>query len=283
MEDHNHDLLSDSVESPPGLASRTCARIWSGIDNDEPDYEPNSGTFLNSAYFSPETVMPAEFLLQTTDAEEVEPQTPKVTRKVEIADTSLPRSTGWIGLVASVSVGIVIAIFMFPMLRYLDRSTRSYVADSWMGEISRRVEQYEQIHGVQGGGSQVSVLPPYNLALSGWQEVHHEVFAPPHPAFVHPEAMSEKSFVETFIQLRSEQQGIFSKEVMQVQQQFILSDFFEKLDEPIPLNVSGLSDHILLVMPGREPLVRSAYGQGLLLKDGRVFSRIPPSVEVQKK
>jgi hypothetical protein len=33
------------------------------------------------------------------------------------------------------------------MIRFAERTTRSHVAEGWTSEISRRIGQYEQIHG----------------------------------------------------------------------------------------------------------------------------------------
>jgi hypothetical protein len=285
METQNQKQLLDSVEPPPGLASRTCAKIWAAVDhgeqNSNQNYGLSSGTFLDSAYFSPETVLPAHFLLYPSEPDEVEPKTPKVAKRIEIDEDPPPRSSHGIGLIASVSVGIVIAGFLFPMIRYAERSTRSYVTDSWMNEINRRVDQYEQIHGTQNNELPVTELPPYNLALSGWQELHSEILA--HPSG----SANAKAEAATF--------GIGTRVVRGQQPASLLPDGVSLdemisegvLDEPpyreFSYNPFEWFDSILLVIQGQESSVRSAYGQAILFKDGRVFFRSTPNAELLKK
>ena len=284
MQRQKIDALPDTAEPPPMLASRTCAKIWNSLDNEVPDCNPNSGTFLNSAFFSPETVLPEAFLLQACETEKSRIQGEK--RKNEVEEISSPRrSTSWIGLVASVSVGMVIAVFLFPMVRYAERSTRSIVTDSWMGEISRRVDQYEQIHGVQSSGVQVTELPPVNLALSGWQEVHPDVYLTPPPLPGMPANVVFALRTGQTLDGDKEKRGtdFDSYAIVLGQQPAMNLGLFECLDETMSLDTSGLSDYILLVMPGREPLVRLAYGRDVLIKDGRVFFRVPPNAEAPKR
>ena len=271
------------------------------------DYTPNSGTFLDSAFFSPETVLPASYLLGTSEPEEMKPiSTPKTARKIEIEEPSR-QSSHWIGLVASVSVGILIAFFLFPMIAFVTRSTQSYVTSSWESEINRRVGNYEQIHAKQGSASQSEELLPYNLAVSSWQELHAEMFT--HSPYPNPLAKpffgSNQSptpfeavvgdpyalpypcswFEPDAIAIRSDKNpdgtGIrkprFSVSILED-----LADFSE-WDVLVSADMVGMADMMLLITPRQENSVRSAFGQNILLRDGRVFFRILPGVEAAQK
>jgi len=265
------DSLDDSIDPPSGLASRTCKKNWATLDSGEQGFTPNSGTFLDSAFFSPETVLPPSYLLGTCEPEEVQPEKPKTTRKIEIVEEP-PRRTPLIGLIASISVGMVIAGFLFPTIIYVIRSTQSHVTGSWENEINNRVGNYEQIHGGRGGIPQSEELLPYNLAASSWQELLFPANvlssfeqlptpfgAPVAPAYANPFAHQT------------------SGEVVQGDQSSVLHlEGFTDWEVLVPSDVSGMADTMILVTPGQENAVRSAFGQNILLKDGRVFFRVLP-------
>ena len=275
------NYMGDPVEPPPQLASRTCAKIWDTLDNDEQDCPIDSGTFLDSAFYSPESVLPTHFLARTSDSsDEIESVPTKIPKKIEIDNKeNVPRSSHWISLVASVSVGIIIAFFLFPMIEYTKRSTRSYVTESWMSEINRRVDQYEQIHSNQNNIPQIEEIFPFNLALSGWQELYSETlmslpFLPTKPAI---------SFKDMIVQVENTpHKKQISNEIFRGQERYLLPDF-DKENKSIPLDTNGIPNHMLLLTPGQENSVRSAFGQDILLKDGRIFFRILPNAEPPKK
>jgi hypothetical protein len=265
---------------------------------------------LDSAYFSPETLLPAHLLLSPSEPDEIKPEIPKVAKKIEKEDEPPPRPSHWIGLIASVSVGIIIALVVFPMIRYAERSTRDYVTDSWVNEISRRVDQYEQIHGTKNDG-QVEEMPPYNLAFSGWQELHSGILASPSSRsprvstgriYSHddpwndPWKMSLEDRADRYFEGRdtsiamafplartSDTTQNQYETIRHHQQPLIPLPNLEGLEEPMPLDISGFLEYILLIAPGQEIPVRSAYGQDILIKDGRVFFRSVPSTELLKK
>jgi hypothetical protein len=260
------ELLRGKVDPPTALASRTCAKIWQTLDSEKQDPAPNSSIFLDSAFLSPESILPPSFLLQTFEpdtskSDEGKREIPKAGEKLETEEDEErpPRSSHWIGLIASVSVGMVIAVFLFPMLEFAKRSTRSYVAESWMTEINRRVDQYEQIH---GNTSRSEELQPLNLALSGWQELSSEAFV---------------SSLLLFGNAPSGEQTL--KEAMGEQQPLRWADL-EGVDASIPFEITGLSEPLLLSIPRSwEGTARSAHGKDVLIKDGRVFFRILPNRE----
>jgi len=250
----------------------------------------DSGTFLDSAFYSPETILPPTFWRQNSDSdeEEIEPKIPRAARRIETKrieqDEEPPHSTHWIGLVASVSVGVVIAFFLFPMIRYAERSTRSYVAESWVGEINRRVGQYEQIYGNQPNATDTEEMQPINLALSGWQELHSEAFS------LSADSLSANiagKYLAECVSLEQSGTGEVAGHAvagnMSIDADGLLAGFFDGWAESILPDTSGLSDHTLLIMPGQANGARSAFGQGILLKDGRVFVRIVPGTEPAAK
>jgi len=267
--------IAGFFEPPPQLAQRTCTKIWETLDKEgeEKNEILNKPATVDSVLgfihdpFKTVVAMPV-----------VEPIIPNVSEKVKTSHAGVPKSTSksshWIGshrigLVTSVSVGIVVAFFVFPMMRYAERSTRSYVTGNWMSEIHRQVDQYEQIHVNRSNVPRIEELLPFNLALHGWQELYST-----------PPSGPTKYSLASIIQAGGEPHP--PNDVVRGQQLIFLTDF-GGLNEPIPLDMSGMSDHILLSMPGQESSVRSALGQDILFKEGRVFFRILPGTEPPKK
>ncbi|MDR0328036.1 MAG: SurA N-terminal domain-containing protein [Planctomycetaceae bacterium] len=277
------DDMEYSVEPPIGLARRTCAKVWATLDEatldkEEEDSEPQSGVFLDSACLSPESILPASFWLQNSDHDERERNIPPTDKKrIEFDESENASSRSFpIGLIASVSVGIVIAVFLFPAIQHVKRSTRSYVAESWRSEINRRVDQYEQIN--QGSVPGEEMLP-INLALSGWREVDSEILAA--PALSQGKiAHNANSFFDDII-VHFENDPVMSPHRHNRWTSQCGCD--RESTFPHSLDVEGLSDHMLLIMPGQDNPLRSAYGQYILLKDARVFFRELSNVEPPKK
>jgi hypothetical protein len=183
-------------------------------------------------------------------------------------------------LIASVSVGIVVAFFLFPMIELVKRSTRSYVTDSWESEITRRVGQYEQIHANQGNTPQMEDVLPYNLALSRWQELHSEKF------MLHHSRAYAVSFAEAADFVADKIAGKKSGTGSTFWEPFYSDKIDERQlwSEPQSINwiPDNMADSMLLVTPGRNNSIRSAFGQNILLRDGRVFLRVLPGMETEK-
>jgi type II secretory pathway pseudopilin PulG len=246
----------------------------------------DSGTFLNSAYYAPESILPDQFLTREPDPIESKPVMPKATVTVTAGtgNTNAPRSSGWIGLVASVSVGILFAFILFPAMNYINRTTRSHVAETWMTEINRRVDQYEQIHGSKNDTSLLEELLPVDLALSGWQALHSDTFAPASIicTFEHRigsdynanpiEARNTTSLGDLHYIAR-----IHNEDDDALILQFQSENGQERItsDGTAP----NILEDMLLLMLGQESLMRSAFGQDVLIKEGRVFFRILPGTE----
>ena len=260
------------------------------------DYTPNSGTFLDSVYFSPETVLPTSYLLGGSEPEktrEIAPNTSKPIRRFEIDESPPRRSSHWIGLIASVSVGMVIAGFLFPMIQLAKRSARSYVTDSWTNEITRRVGQYEQIHANQGNTPHSEELQPYNLAMSSWQELCAEKLshAPrtcemiaidgartPFEALIDPMYARRYTHSPPDAAIDDSAQHSEATVVQSRHSINLLAELTEFHDwcTLASSDMISMADTMLLVTPGQETLVRSAFGQNILIKDGRVFFRVLP-------
>lgn len=256
------DLPLDSLSNTLNDHKVCQAEQGRACDQHLQDVMPNSVAFLDSAYYAPESVLPPSFLLQYSEHEKVEREIPKTTRKrIEIdLDEKVHPQSSHIGLIASMSVGVLIAVFLFPVIRLAERGTRSFVTESYTGEICRRVDQYEQINASQNI-PQIEEMVPINLALSGWKEACSDMLAP-HTGFDVSAAQfgnefsavhfSDKSIVDFSTPLWADTEGS---------------------GEQIPLTMFGLSDHMLLVMLEQEETVRSAFGQDILFKDGRIFFR----------
>jgi len=226
------------------------------------DVMHDSVTFLDSAYYSPESVLPPSFLLQHSEPEKIENENPKSTKKrieIDLDEKVAPRSSH-IGLIASMSVGILIAVFLFPVIRLAERGTRSFVKESFTGEICRRVDQYEQINANLNAVQGDEILP-INLALSGWKELRSEILAP-NEGFNTPTARLDNVYPTAYCS---------DKDILKLPPP--LWGDSEDFLEPIPLDMSTLSDRMLLVLLGQESTARSAFGQDILFKDGRIFFR----------
>ena len=307
-------VLTDSIKLPPGLASRTCAKIWATIDNapidnKEQDYAPNSGTFLDSAYFSPETVLPASYLLGTSEPEEIRYELPKVRKRVEIVEEPPRRSAPGNGLIVPIVIGVVVSVLLFPMVAYITRSTKSYVAGSWESEINRRVGNFEQIHAGQGNTAQSEELLPYNLAASSWQELRAEMFAhSPRPNQLMANQRMEGVILGTNRPPTPFEAAVgtavgspytlplpYPREAVAISAHFPdgtvipqfppSASFLEDLNDfsdwemLVSADITGMADIMLLATPGQETSVRLAFGQNILLKDGRVFFSVLPGVD----
>jgi len=267
-------------------ANKTCSNTGGIINRETQNYTPNSGTFLDSAFFSPETVLPTSYLLGTSEPEDVKPKTPKAARRIEIVEERAHRSSHWVGLVASVSVGMVIAFFLFPIISIVTRSTQSYVTNSWESEINRRVGQYEQINTSQGNAVPNAELLPYNLAASSWQELQPEISGLPAYVSFHEaggavphDSRSGLSPIEKIFAAIAVQSPPLSQ-VLRSESPFPL---YSEASPPVAADMNALADSMLLVTPGPEQLVRLAFGQNILLRDGRVFFRVPPEGKSPKQ
>ena len=201
------------------------------------------------------------------------------TTPVKTTSKNPSKSSHRLGIIISAFIGVVVAFFLFPMIRYAERSTRSYVADSWMTEINRRVDQYEQIYSSPSHAPRIEEVLPVNLALYSWQELHSDAHSkpallcetlgevqmahPPSRVFCHDEPVGPEK-------------NIF-------RQQPILLMGFDRWDEATSLDMGGVSNHMLLSFPGQESSVRTALGQDILIRDGRIFFRTLPGTEPPNK
>ena len=254
--------LFPDVEPPTGLAKRACANIWATIDDEDQDSGSNSGTFLDSAYYSPESMLPHQFLFHSDEHDEAPPEVAKPTRFTEIDDEDdEPTRSSRIGLIASISVGIIIAFLLFPVIRFAERSTRSHVAEGLSSEISRRIGAYEQIHRSQV--PPVTDVPPLNLALSSWQEIL------PLDTDALPLSPCDS--------LHSPCPWVLSFTAEGMEPHSIQATASTSYSVPFGCMFSDmLSDQVVLVTPKQEVSLRSAFGQAILFRDGRIFSRVLP-------
>lgn len=240
----------------------------------------DSGTFMNSAFFSPESVLPTYFLMQDTDSQdtdqtEIKPVVPKAMSPKTVVVDEPPHSSGWLGLIASIAVGMIIAILLFPMIEYTKRSTKSYVTDNWVSEINRRVDQYEQIHGNQVIDPQIEELLPLNLTLSDWQELRPESMV---GSLYIPAGSMNVPVAETQISF-SEYRELAEKTYAGQ----IPSGEPGELPEYAEWHELFMPDtYVQIWMQEGKNMVRSAFGQGIFIQDGRVFFRVLPGTEPKR-
>jgi hypothetical protein len=154
------------------------------------------------------------------------------------------------------------------MIRYAERSTRSYVTDSYVSDISRRIDLYEQIHGSKSSVPSVVEVPPFDLTQSNWQELR-------------PEALVASPFMQSASAVSFEEK--VARSGLMHMDNIPVSEREEGWYEPL------MSDNRLLfsvleqeVYPARA-WVRSAFGQNVLIEDGRIFFRTLPRAESPEK
>ena len=257
------------------------------MDKEKEDFTPNSGTFLNSAFYSPETVLPPSYLLGTSEPEEIRYETPKVRRNVTLAEEPQRRSH-WIGLVASISVGMVIAGFLFPMIIIVTRSTQSHVTEHWTNEINRRVGTYEQIHASHGNAPHNAELAPHNLAANSWQELRADVFTLHHESSVGRIDSSSGLHTPFVAVIAPAYANPYTHKtsgeiILEQQSPVFLVESFPDWDVLAPSDMNAMADSMLLVTPGQGNPARTAFGQNILLRDGRVFLRVLPGMEPPRR
>jgi hypothetical protein len=182
------------------------------------------------------------------------------------------KTSHWIGMVASVSVGIILAFFLFPMIRYAKRSTQTYITQTQMSEINQRVDRYEQIHVNKDGENLVEETLPFNFAVMGWQELPPNAITSLESQPLHSAPLNE-IIIPAVNTPFGEQDGI-----VRGQQRYFPFDL-DGYEIPLSLDAGGGADQMLLSIPGTKNPIRSAFGQNILLKDGRVFFRILPTTE----
>ena len=271
------NYITDPVEPPPQLADRTCAKIWATLDHEENHEEGEVKKDILDMDSPPTTDPVLGFIHDPfktmVSIPAVELAVPTVMKNDQTSQANKPpvgysKSSHRIGWVISISIGIVIAFFLFPMIRYAARSTQSYVTENWRSEINRRVDQYEQIHGNKSNVPRIEEMLPFNLALSGWQELLLD---------------SQSTSTECFrpYMILAEGEPFPSTEIIGERNSSFLTDF-DDWGGSIPLDISGMTDPILLSLPEQESSVRSAFGQGILLKKGRTFFRVLPGTEPPK-
>jgi len=273
------NYIADPACPPPQLANRTCANIWEMMDKencfdkeDHLDKDNDNPVTDNPATMDSVLGFIADPFKTIVAMPVSDLELPKIKREARMTPVKTPpnkpsKSSHWVGLIVSASIGIVAACFVFPMIRYAERSTRSYVTDSWMTEINRRVDQYEQIYSGPSNAPRapsMEELRPLNLALYNWQELHSDARGEPVLFFAHHPRVQD------------------SDGVVRGQQPILLMGF-DHGNEPMPLETSGYSSPTLLSLPGQESLVRTALGQDILIRDGRVFFRILPGTESPNK
>ncbi|MDR0521272.1 MAG: hypothetical protein LBH00_05410 [Planctomycetaceae bacterium] len=297
------DYLNDPILPPPFLAEKTCAKIWAAANSTAggttaPEHlsknhpSKNMGnTALNSALKPSQEFALESALIPALDPifkPVPEPAAGKTscpgtgTEKLAAGEIRKPRrSVPWIGLIASVSVGIILAFLAFPMIRRAGRETTNYITQTHMNAINQRVDHFEQIHVKPNPSEPAGESNIFNLATSGWQKL------PPQAA---TDFLSEQSPYPSHDIILSAAQpsvqpvnnGGLPAAVIRGQDRPFPFEWSYP-DIPLSLDTRSAGDQILITDPAIKIPLRSAYGQDILMKDGRIFFRILPGTEKSAK
>jgi hypothetical protein len=214
--------------------------------------------------------------------------------------TGLVRSRRWFdaNVVASVAIGILIAIIAFPMINYAKKRIERHFTWGTIHEINKSVDHYTQI---QVGTREETPAnqqtyssiksQPVNLAESDWQELKPTEFPSllidslgnavetsalyPAPVDMYPNLLKSVSINST--------PGSFHSSSFQNQSPDIILGQANSSDftlETAPYEIHEFTDRKfipdvdILIFGGSA--LQTAYGQNVLFQNGRIFVRILP-------
>jgi hypothetical protein len=262
----------DSVDPPPFLARRTCDKIWAAVDREEandflkPVFAPVNT--LSHSRFSGEmcALNPASTVAEQSSV----PVPPRETVTPIPAEPckKTAKTVRWFGFAASVAAGIFVGLMVFPLVNILKHETRNFITQNHLNQINQRVDQYERVNNEP---NKLAVIPnqesglPFNLALTGWQELNSN-FDGVVPVAVPTSPVSATS-IPIVPRNSTRNRDIFLGQA---------NPNFSHASAPQPAAFSGISDRTLISAPGQP--VQTAFGQDILIKDGRIYFRILPGM-----
>lgn len=181
-----------------------------------------------------------------------------------------------VDLLASVAVGIMIAVVAFPALNFAKNRTHYLVKQNKIKEINRGVELYAQLQGADTATAAPEQPQSVNLARSGWQEVH--AVQAPILTVAGENRVDLSSPATTFFQ------PVSSGAAPLTTYDNAGRDIFlgQAPGNPVKIDPKSLAHQTLLAdVHGADPLydsstVQTAFGQNVLFHNGRVFFRVLP-------
>ena len=276
------DVVSREEFLPPfGLTERTCARIWASVDQASGHFVDRNLSTITLNRFrildeileaGPQILEPGPEILEPGP---VVPESPGSQIPAPIAcKRSLPKITGdmrpgvseggWrlVDLVASVVVGILIAVIAFPAINFAKQQTERMVKQSRMKEFGQNVGLFALIDGkpVDDDMRPNSV----NLATSAWQKVTPDRF----PLLPIGYGTPDGSQLFKTVSDRSPHIGEHHGRTILLGPETALD--FGASYSPLLVDV----EKAISVSNGS--LVQPAYGQNVLFQDGHIYFRVLP-------
>jgi hypothetical protein len=281
------DTVSREEHLPPmGLAERTCARIWAKVDQPAEDFVGRNVSLvrLNRFQMLDEILAGSPNLLEDVAVDNIDsqvslppspqpaPSSPPKRSLPKFSGDSRPgvSESGWrmVDLIASVAVGILIAVIAFPAINYARQQTERMVRQMRMKEFSQAAGFFALTD--TKTDDDISSPSGLNLAAAAWREanpdnrqlLHVEGGAPllagPPPSLfkqvsARPPQVGERQGQIIFLGQEAGPPPTFGKSYTS-----LLTD----VDRAIPVSNGSL--------------VQPAYGQNVLFQDGRIFFRVLP-------
>jgi len=281
---------------PLGLAERTCARIWAEVDRyngnfternvpaitfnrfrilDEILTVPSSYAFRPVASFSPACLLEScsESHLPARTMESSPLRSDEHSLTTVSADMRPGVSeNGWrlADLVASIAVGVLIAVVAFPAINFAKHRAETMIQQSRMKDFGQSVGLYALLDGTSDHDE--TVPSGINLAAAAWREVNQDRLqllqvANGSPLAVGSSPGSSPLLFKTVADrspLLGERQGrmLFLGQEAAPPSGKSYTSVLTDVEKAIP--VSNGSN------------VQPAYGQNVLFQDGRVFFRVLP-------
>ncbi len=296
-----------TVEPPKHLAKRTCDSIWAKMDREELRvFDENedktvvcpssSSPFLShdataevASFISHEGVSVSKRLMRRYEKKERK----SILGRKKVSASNSPGGRWRIDLIASVAVGILMAVIAFPTVNYVKNRATNFITQSKVHEINQRIDRFAEL---QSGFAPTTAnadekTAPFDLSQLVWQELKPDQFplfvvSDPSPSLLQElatdSAFSLISEVDNLLPGAAQTQGTIDTSEQdggiflgQARQDSYFSP-------PFTLSSVSLQDvGQILPVPGNSPL-RTVYGQNVLFRNGKVFIRQMPIVPASK-
>lgn len=320
--------IDEPVDPPRHLARRTCDRLWAVVDRTEktghvvrPNFPESAPVVaLSSAFpFDHAPVpppAPAEVftVLSPKVPADMASDVParRLTRRNDRSASSEPkyrrdartsahaRRTGarsgargrrgrWTDILASIGVGILIAIIAFPAVNFAKNRARVLITQNKIRRFQQGTGVYAQLQRGIESPDRIEAPQGVNLTRSGWQEFDPAQFpvllvdkaASPAPTVLRESALNPLATptvltpqiqpVSSHVPILAENRG---RDLFLGQSPGCLN---ESKANPRELSYQTLLSNVdRIVLPENGSSVQTAYGQNVLFQNGRVFFRILP-------
>lgn len=213
------------------------------------------------------------------------------------ADEKTVKSRWHVGILASVAVGILIAVIAFPAINFAKNHAKSIVTQNKIKEFNRGIVHYTPLETEAEKNNLSDQVHPVNLARSGWQEINNTPLSvltladdtEGNIALAVPPIIPSKllqsclpvSTTATFFAPSCTERDIILGQV---------PTSLDKTDTRSLAYQTLLTDVSYTIPAGNGSMLQTAYGQHILFQNGRIFLRIlpvfnqrPPTETMQSK